>query len=530
MWDDPPKVFKFSTFTLDLARGRLLDGSKDVALRAKAFSLLAYLARERGRVIPKDELLSELWPDVTVTEDSLTQCVRDVRKALGHHAAMLRTIPRRGYMFEGSLPGAVVPNTVARAQTSVAPTDPNAWPSSPIGQALRRDGVAVLPIVLSEGDPSNVHLLDGLTHDVISRLARLRSFHVIARGSTFALRHMTDDAVSAGRALNVGYVVTGAATVQEKRIDLRIEITDVAGTSVVWTNEFTAERRAFAELIADLLDHIVESVDLQVTAAEARRVRTMPVETLDAWEMYHSALPHFYSTDPSVSGVALERFGMAIRLAPDFARAHAMKAACHYVRAFVGRTGNSKIEADDTRRSAENALAADQHNPASHMAQGLALWLERDVEGCLHSLRTAVALSPSFARGHSQLAGAETLSGDPSRGLAHIDIALSLSPLDATLASMEVTKAFALHRLGRVDEAAVWAQKVARHAQTFGTILAPAALILASAGQLADARKLSTRMRTATKQYKSATMQHALTAMSDDLGSLFKQHAARIGL
>ncbi len=529
MRDDPPKVFRFSTFTLDLARGRLLDGSKDVALRAKAFSLLSYLVRERGRVIPKAELLSELWPDVTVTEESLTQCVRDVRKALGHHAAMLRTIPRRGYMFDGSLPGTVVPNTVAGAQTPVAPTDADAWPS-PLGQALRRDGVAVLPIVLSEGDPRNVQLLDGLTHDVISRLARLRSFHVIARGSTFALRHMADDPVSAGRALNVGYVVTGAAAVQEKRIDLRIEITDVAGTSVLWTNEFTADRRAFAELIADLVDHIVESVDLHVTAAEARRVRTMPVETLDAWEMYHSALPHFYSTDPSVSGVALERFGMAVRLAPDFARAHAMKAACHYVRAFVGRTGNSKIEADDTRRSAENALAADQHNPASHMAHGLALWLERDVDGCLHSLRTAVALSPSFARGHSQLAGAETLSGDPGRGLAHVDIALSLSPLDATLASMEVTKAFALHRLARVDEAAVWAQKVARHAQTFGTILAPAALILASAGQLADARKVSTRIRAATPQYKSETMQYALTAMSDDLGSLFQQHAVRIGL
>lgn len=521
---------RFAGFTLDLARGRLLGDKGDVPLRPKSFAFLSYLARNAGRVVSKDELLSEVWPEVIVTEDSLTRCVHELRKALGPTGlAVLRTVPRRGYLFQQ-------PNlepTTARWRPAQA-MDKNPAigddPSAATG-ALRRDGIAVLPFTLSSpADPSDTVLLDGLAHDVISRLSRLRSFHVIARGSTFALRHMAADPVAAGRALNVAYAVVGSAAVRGKQIALRIEIVDVSGRSVLWTQDFTPDRAAVPDLIAELVDHIVQTVDMQVTAAETHRVRSMPVEVLDAWEVYHSALPLFYSIDPNVSGLAVERFDSAIRLAPDFARAHAMKSACHYVRAFVGRGGDLAAEVASTRRSAEAAMEADDQNPASHMAYGLALWLERDLAGCLTYLQSAVTLGPGFARGHSQIAAAETLAGDAARGLAHIDKALALSPRDMTLASMQVTKAFALHRLGRIEEASSWARSVAHHRNTFGTILAPAALILASAGRLVEAREIGSRMRASTPQYDSASMQSSLSGMSDELGALFAKNAPLIGL
>ena len=58
-------------------------GQVPVELRPKSFVLLGYLVRHAGRVIPKDELLDAVWNDVTVTEDSVTQCIRDIRLALG---------------------------------------------------------------------------------------------------------------------------------------------------------------------------------------------------------------------------------------------------------------------------------------------------------------------------------------------------------------------------------------------------------------------------------------------------------------
>src|SRR5690606_18378956 len=85
---------------LDLERGTLTRGGGVVPVRAKTFALLVHLAERRGAVVSKDELLAAVWPGVIVSEDSLTQCVRDLRRALGDtDQRWLRTVSRRGYML-----------------------------------------------------------------------------------------------------------------------------------------------------------------------------------------------------------------------------------------------------------------------------------------------------------------------------------------------------------------------------------------------------------------------------------------------
>ena len=83
---------------LDLLNGTLVHDGERVHLRAKTFALLSYLAKNAGRVIGKDELIAAVWPDVTVTEDSLTQAISELRRVLGDR--VLRTVPRRGYLLE----------------------------------------------------------------------------------------------------------------------------------------------------------------------------------------------------------------------------------------------------------------------------------------------------------------------------------------------------------------------------------------------------------------------------------------------
>lgn len=95
-----PETYQFGEFTLDLAEGRLSRAGADIALRAKAFELLCVLIRGRGRLFSKDELFDTLWPDVIVSEDSLTQLVSAVRSALGPGASdVIVTVPKRGYRF-----------------------------------------------------------------------------------------------------------------------------------------------------------------------------------------------------------------------------------------------------------------------------------------------------------------------------------------------------------------------------------------------------------------------------------------------
>src|SRR5215470_19788391 len=86
--------------TLDLRREELRDAAGTrIELRNRSFGVLRHLATNAGRLVTKDELLEVNWPGVTVTDDSLTQCISEIRRALGDAGRdLIRTVPRRGYM------------------------------------------------------------------------------------------------------------------------------------------------------------------------------------------------------------------------------------------------------------------------------------------------------------------------------------------------------------------------------------------------------------------------------------------------
>jgi DNA-binding winged helix-turn-helix (wHTH) protein len=93
--------YRFGSFTLDLEWGGLLAVTGDeIPLRPKSFSLLRLLVENAGRILTRDAIMTQLWPDLFVTENNITQCIHDIRRALGSEASqILQTLPRRGYRF-----------------------------------------------------------------------------------------------------------------------------------------------------------------------------------------------------------------------------------------------------------------------------------------------------------------------------------------------------------------------------------------------------------------------------------------------
>lgn len=110
----------FDAFELDLRTGELWRNRRPVDLRPLAARALIALVANAGRVVSRDELRGILWPDVVVAWDqSLNQCIRQVRRALGDDAAAPRfveTVPRRGYRF--SVPVERRPAAAARRPAS----------------------------------------------------------------------------------------------------------------------------------------------------------------------------------------------------------------------------------------------------------------------------------------------------------------------------------------------------------------------------------------------------------------------------
>ncbi|MFQ1702264.1 winged helix-turn-helix domain-containing tetratricopeptide repeat protein [Loktanella agnita] len=77
------------------------DGER-IFLRAQSARVLRYMARRLGVLVTRDELIDEVWRDLSVTDDSLTQCISDVRRAIGDKKrVILKTIPKRGFILYG---------------------------------------------------------------------------------------------------------------------------------------------------------------------------------------------------------------------------------------------------------------------------------------------------------------------------------------------------------------------------------------------------------------------------------------------
>jgi DNA-binding winged helix-turn-helix (wHTH) protein len=98
-------VYRFGAFALDHGNEELrkADGSR-IPLRGKSFALLRLMLENAGRLLERDTIMEALWPNIVVSDDSITQCVIDVRRALGRESRhLLRTVPRRGYIFEAEV-------------------------------------------------------------------------------------------------------------------------------------------------------------------------------------------------------------------------------------------------------------------------------------------------------------------------------------------------------------------------------------------------------------------------------------------
>jgi DNA-binding winged helix-turn-helix (wHTH) protein len=98
------RVLHFDRFSIDFVRGCLRAGEQDIRLRPKSFEVLCYLVHNAGRLVGKQELLNAIWPNVIVTGDSISQCIRELRDKLGDsNHSLIKTVSRRGYFLNAAV-------------------------------------------------------------------------------------------------------------------------------------------------------------------------------------------------------------------------------------------------------------------------------------------------------------------------------------------------------------------------------------------------------------------------------------------
>ncbi|TPM02522.1 transcriptional regulator [Mesorhizobium sp. B2-3-11] len=408
--------------------------------------------------------------------------------------------------------------------TSPGPPDSGPLDSGPLEPS--HASLAVMPFIEESGLRGG--LADGLTHDIITRLAKLRDFFVIARGSVFALADKGIAPEEAGRRLKVDYVATGTVRSMAGRLIVGVELVEVRTARIIWAETFEHRPDDIFAVLDDIGDSIVSSISVEVETVERNRALLKAPNSLNAWEAYHRGLWHMYRFTQAENETARHFFARALQLDPTFARAYAGLSFTHWQNAFQ-RWGDRDRESALAFESAGQSLLVDDHNPAAHWAMGRALWLRGEQEGSLGELEQAVKLSPNFALGHYALSFVHSQSGDPKAAISSSDHSRHLSPFDPLLFGMLGARAMSHVRLGQFEEAAVWARKAAARPNAHAIILAIAAHCLALAGRLDEARGFAAAIRKTLPDYRADDFIGTFR-FEPEAEALFRQGARRIGL
>jgi DNA-binding SARP family transcriptional activator len=408
-------------------------------------------------------------------------------------------------------------------------TEASTGPGAGALVAPRRASVAVMPFVDQSaagtvpGGPA-----DGLAHDVITRLAKLRSLFIIAQGTVFALRERHIAPEEAGRALDVDFVVSGSLRRQGQRLIVTVELAETRTARIVWAEIFNHKLDDAFLVLDEIGDQIVASIAGEIETIERNRAILRPPSSLDAWEAHHRGLWHMYRFNKTDNEQARHFFETAVRLDPTFSRAYAGLSFTHFQTAFQG-WARREPEIERAFAAAGQSLMADDRDPAAHWAMGRALWLRGRHDQSVVELEQAIDLSPNFALGHYTLAFVHSQAGDPGAAIASSDHSRHLSPFDPLLFGMLGARAMALVRLGRFEEAADWGIKAAARPNAHAHILAIAAFSLALAGRIDEARAYAIAIRRSLPRYRVGSLLAAMR-FAPEGEKLFREGAKRIGM
>jgi TolB-like protein len=268
--------------------------------------LIAQRRRFRGR---HAALLEHLVGGATDDEvfDHLEKWLRLAPFDRRIHGALLNALARHGRIREGEehlaatarqfeaegLDCAPIRDVwrAARAQEGSpqhGPAPPVATDASTAGREEsgltkpRRASIAVMPFAdqttatIVPGGPA-----DGLAHDVITRLAKLRSLFVIAQGTVFALRERQIAPHEAGRMLNVDYVVSGSLRRHGKRLTVTVELAETRTARIVWAEVFDRKVDDAFLVLGEIGNRIVASIAHEIETAESNRAILRPPSSLD---------------------------------------------------------------------------------------------------------------------------------------------------------------------------------------------------------------------------------------------------------
>ena len=422
----------------DLARGTVSDGrNAAIALRPQSLAILKLLAIKPGVLVSRDEIMSAVWPNIAVTDDSLVQCVTEIRKALGDDRhAIIKTVPKRGYVFEPGAQGETSPAAKSWTKFAVATAVALAigagllWFNRPPPGSVQRQSIAVLPFENLSDDPQQVFFADGIAEDLLTDISRLSGVFVIARNSSFAYRGKAADARLVARELGVRYVLEGSVRRADGQVRINVQLVDGTTGSQQWAERYDG---VYADIFA-LQDRVTKAVvgalAVQLTGDEQMALGHHDTAVPAAYEAFLRGWEYYQKTTPEDYKRAIPYFERATELDPDYGRAHAALAMVYFRSYDQKWTGSLGILADRAFRTTQRYLKLAMAHPTStsHQVAGNISRERGWYDDAHREFATAITLDPSDSWSYADQAYTLIWAGRPAEAEKQIAKAMQFDP------------------------------------------------------------------------------------------------------
>ena len=493
------KLHLFGEYVLDTARGCLLRAGRPVHLRPQAYKALKFLTENRGRLVSKDRLIEQVWEGRAVTDDSLVQCLRDVRQALGEGGGQyLRNERGRGYIFdpeagewseqidvlkvvveEEEEEEATAPTVLPPAATdgSLGPVRATGsgralgltavcllvvglmagaayyfrWPDS--GKPADATGVrslAVLPFkpLVPEGREEALEV--GMADTLIAKLGNIGEVTVRPLSAVRRYAGLEQDPLAAGRQLGVDAVLDGTIQRSGDRVGVTARLVSVGDGRQLWEGRFDAQFTDIFSVQDAISEKVVAALALRLTGEEQKQLTRHYTENTEAYRM--NLYGRFYRNKRTEAGMkmALEYYDGAIAKDQNYALAYAGLSEAYIGLSVFGAMPPKEV-CPRAGAAALKALEIDDGMAESHVALAhFKNQCDRDWSGTETEYQRAIELNSGYADAYRLYAILLMEAGREDEAFAKIKRALEIDP---TSVIYNATFGFLYYWARRYDQA-----------------------------------------------------------------------------
>ena len=318
-----------------------------------------------------------------------------------------------------------------------------------------RLSIVVLPFANLSGDPGQDYLVDALTDELTTSLARLPGTFVIARNTATTFKGKPVDVKAIGKDLGVRYVLEGSVQPSGDRMRVNAQLIDAGSGAHLWAEQFDTPRADLLQTQDAIITHLTRALDFQLSQAEGARLKRTPAANPNAEDLALQCAAGAWRAGwiGKEADAAYALCEQALAIDPNNSRALRILGLKFLNLAQSGGSSDSKGDLERADELESKALALDPDSTWSHVYKGGILSFQARYQEAVAEHERALALDPSNVYAAASLGFDYLNFGEFDKSLKYFDTAIRASPYDSALAYWYGGKAVANFGLKRYDQA-----------------------------------------------------------------------------